>query len=350
MPKRDMSDGAKDGMGRPREIILVNRTEKGPPSRWDHLERFARVLSLIAIPVAVAIGGWWIQDAISQRSVTKDYVALAVSILAKPDQEADPALRVWAVELLNANSSVKFDPETSSKLSKGELKLPVVPLAPFQPITALPETDPRRKVARSIGKLEADHQVCTAWLVSPNHLITADYCVPDHPVSMTFILGVSSLDTPGVRYEVENAPVERDPELGYAVLKTKGNPGDDYGHLSMSTSGPKLNEPVFLAHYGGGGSESFSPSCRVIAIGPEGSEFAHDCDTTGGVGGAPLVRLSDLAVIGLHYFGAQEGKDRQARRLDAILAKSKLLKDLVSESHPHASQPRAAGDAPGARP
>lgn len=61
----------------------------------------AKILSLIAIPVVLAVVGWLVQDKLATRTVSKDYVQLAVSILSQPKQsEMDPALRNWAVELL----------------------------------------------------------------------------------------------------------------------------------------------------------------------------------------------------------------------------------------------------------
>lgn len=81
----------------------------------------AKSLSIIAIPIVLAVGGWVIQHAVSEQSVNKDYVQLAVSILKESD---DPKLREWAVQLLNDKSSVKFDGAVAQQLLAGEIRLP----------------------------------------------------------------------------------------------------------------------------------------------------------------------------------------------------------------------------------
>jgi hypothetical protein len=49
--------------------------------RWDQLERIAKVLSLIAVPVVLAIVGWFVQNSLSDRNVGQEYVKFALSIL-----------------------------------------------------------------------------------------------------------------------------------------------------------------------------------------------------------------------------------------------------------------------------
>lgn len=228
---------------RSREIVLINRTETKPLSRWNKIEQVSRALSLGAIPVVLAIGGWWIQNALSERSVNKDYVALAVSILSKSDKEVDEGLRSWAVDLLNANSPVKFDPKVSQKLSSGEITLPAVS-STFQPITELPENDPRRTIVRSIGRLsiagtEGDFS-CSAWLISEEYLLTADFCVGESPTDIKLTLGSSGENqSNGTTYQVENRPYELNHKLGYAILKVSGAPGAKYGHLRIAFATPR---------------------------------------------------------------------------------------------------------------
>ena len=91
------------------------------PSIFDRVEQVAKSLSIIAIPIVLGVGGWIIQSAVSEQSVNKDYVQLAVSILTESE---DPSLRGWAVKLLNDKSSVKFDGEVAQQLLAGEIRLP----------------------------------------------------------------------------------------------------------------------------------------------------------------------------------------------------------------------------------
>lgn len=92
-------------------------------------ESISKILATIAIPVVLAVGGWYIQDSVSRQSVNKDYVALAVSILQKHD--ADPNLRSWAVRLLNDNSPTKFSDQTFQDLLSGAINFASIGAAPL---------------------------------------------------------------------------------------------------------------------------------------------------------------------------------------------------------------------------
>jgi tetratricopeptide (TPR) repeat protein len=94
--------------------------------RLAQAEALAKIASLIAIPVVLAVVGWLVQDKLATRTVSKDYVQLAVSILSQPKQaDIDPALRDWAVELLNDNSPIKFSTKVATQLRSGVATLPV---------------------------------------------------------------------------------------------------------------------------------------------------------------------------------------------------------------------------------
>ena len=108
-----------------REIILINKSESQGTDKWTAIERLSKVLSIAAIPVVLAIGGWIIQGQLQNQTVNRDYVQLAVSILKEPDTtKIKPQLRNWAVDLLNANSPTKFSDEVAKQLKSGETTLP----------------------------------------------------------------------------------------------------------------------------------------------------------------------------------------------------------------------------------
>lgn len=90
----------------------------------DQLEKVAKVLSLVAIPVVLAVVGWRIQSSLSERNVNQEYVKLAVSILKEPKDKTEIALRGWAADLLNQNSPTKFSPEVLHALKEGQATLP----------------------------------------------------------------------------------------------------------------------------------------------------------------------------------------------------------------------------------
>jgi WD40 repeat protein len=90
---------------------------------WNRIEVAARVLSLIAIPVVLAVVGWAIQDSLASRNVSQEYVKLAISILKEKKDQVDPSIRDWAADLLNQNSPTKFGVTALAKLKAGDADL-----------------------------------------------------------------------------------------------------------------------------------------------------------------------------------------------------------------------------------
>lgn len=143
-----------------REFIVINRSEGREPDAWAKLERVSRVLSVAAIPLVLAAGGWIVQKHLQQQTaavqqqlqnqtVSKDYVQLAVSILREPDQsKVKPEMRDWAVDLLNAYSAVKLKPTVAEQLKNGKAVLPPLETFAAEPTSALtPEVDSKLRPA-----------------------------------------------------------------------------------------------------------------------------------------------------------------------------------------------------------
>jgi len=105
------------------EIVLIARSDKRRPDVWERAETIAKIVSLIAIPIVLAVLGGMLQDQLTARAVSKDYVQVAVSVLMQRT-DVDPALRAWAVDLLNANSPTKFSLAVETQLKSGVVTLP----------------------------------------------------------------------------------------------------------------------------------------------------------------------------------------------------------------------------------
>jgi WD domain, G-beta repeat len=104
--------------------ISVTLTQEKSESTGTDWERTARIASLVAIPVVLAIIGAFIQAALSRSTVSRDYVQLAVSVLTADKTKTPPELRSWAVDLLNENSPVRFSKEVADRLKGGEIEFP----------------------------------------------------------------------------------------------------------------------------------------------------------------------------------------------------------------------------------
>lgn len=109
-------------------------SEPEPAKTWlDNLETWSRIFAALAIPVLIALGGWFIHSSLSRQSTNKDYVDLATQILEKKaESPADEAIRDWAVDLLDATSPVQMLPATKKSLKSGQIS--------FGPLKALIKT------------------------------------------------------------------------------------------------------------------------------------------------------------------------------------------------------------------
>lgn len=96
-----------------------------PQDTWlDTAEKLSRMLSIAAIPVVLAAGGWLIQRQLQDQTIRRDYVQLALSILQNPDpSKVPPEIREWAVDLLNENSPTKLNGEAIQSLKSGKITL-----------------------------------------------------------------------------------------------------------------------------------------------------------------------------------------------------------------------------------
>lgn len=95
-------------------------------TKTDVIEQWARIASAIFIPIILACGGWKIQRTIAEQSTSKDYVHIAVGILAAQgdDDPVDDVLRNWAVDLLVLYAPIPLDEDAEAQLRSGEIVLP----------------------------------------------------------------------------------------------------------------------------------------------------------------------------------------------------------------------------------
>jgi hypothetical protein len=86
--------------------------------QWKDL---ATIFSLVAVPLAIAGGGWIIQASIASEGVRKDYVALAIGVLREAPEPASAdrdALRTWAIEIIDRHSPVQLTAAAKEELRR----------------------------------------------------------------------------------------------------------------------------------------------------------------------------------------------------------------------------------------
>jgi len=121
-------------------------------------------VKVLAIPLSIAIGGWWVSSisshreaeaaarqlesgqVIAQEQVAATYVEMSIDILRRPlpsedlppsQVAAELSLREWAVDVLAFGSPVQLTSEVAGALLAGEVTLPGTVPAP----TGLKETN-----------------------------------------------------------------------------------------------------------------------------------------------------------------------------------------------------------------
>ena len=119
------------------KVIPESTDKSARPQKWlDSAERVSRTVSIAAIPVVLAVGGWVIQRQLQNQTVSRDYVQLAVTILGNPDKsKVRPELREWAVNLLDDNSPTKLNAKAKASLASGEAMLPSFQFVPSSALT-----------------------------------------------------------------------------------------------------------------------------------------------------------------------------------------------------------------------
>jgi hypothetical protein len=90
----------------------------------ERAERIAKILSLLLIPVVLAIGGWLVNAALEKQDADQQYVKLALEILRAQEGEIDPQLRQWAAYLLSDRAPVTMDKNLVGRLGAGQAALP----------------------------------------------------------------------------------------------------------------------------------------------------------------------------------------------------------------------------------
>jgi tetratricopeptide (TPR) repeat protein len=97
---------------------------KTPPTTLDRIEQLSKIVAALLIPIVLAWMGFRIEERISEKSLDRDYVQIALGILAADSATAAPPLRVWAVDLLNESAPTKLTEEAARQLKSGQATLP----------------------------------------------------------------------------------------------------------------------------------------------------------------------------------------------------------------------------------
>ncbi|MBV8938967.1 MAG: hypothetical protein JO089_03910 [Alphaproteobacteria bacterium] len=150
----------------------------------EKLQAIASIASSIAVPVIIAILGWWLQAGISKQGIEKDYVQIASNILKEPpsSDEDNEELRIWAIAVLDKYAPIPFSASLRRKLQDGKFlmsetigNVPYNFMEPPKPVLSIP--DAKKTSSDNLRKVYADNilacQTNTLTLNSLQELLIA---------------------------------------------------------------------------------------------------------------------------------------------------------------------------------
>lgn len=184
-----------------------------------------------------------------------------------------------------------------------------------------------------IGKLIVPDGSCTASLVGPDLILTAAHCIANssgtalQQGTFTFHLGyhqgtaLASSPVEQVWYgsfEYDRGEREND----WAILRIRDSLGDTYGYFgwifldaSDSRAG-QLTQVGYGRLWRDGEEVTVHESCAFRGATEDPGLFLHDCDTSPGDSGSPLLfcaEPSDCRIAGIHAAEQRAGADHTLR-------------------------------------
>lgn len=80
---------------------MSTRTE-----RLEFWKQIAQIVSALAVPVVLALIGYYVQRSLADAGLKKDYVQMAIGVLSNQPNKENEQLRQWAISVLDKNSPV----------------------------------------------------------------------------------------------------------------------------------------------------------------------------------------------------------------------------------------------------
>ena len=145
-------------------------------------QAISSIISAVAIPLAIAVVGWWVQSSMKSEEIKIDYVQMAVGILKDQERKKDDDLRKWAVSVLDKNSPVPFSGALRERLESGEAQIsfyfPTPPAILMEPPKSLKPLTEDGAVTNGdlIASIADNYHICreNALILEHLQLWTAD--------------------------------------------------------------------------------------------------------------------------------------------------------------------------------
>lgn len=84
--------------------------------RLEFWKQIAQIASALAIPVVLALIGYFVQSSLADAGLKKDYVQMALGVLKDQPTKENEQLRQWAIAVLDKNSPVAIPSTLKAQL------------------------------------------------------------------------------------------------------------------------------------------------------------------------------------------------------------------------------------------
>ncbi|HVZ42864.1 MAG TPA: hypothetical protein VHA82_03555 [Ramlibacter sp.] len=88
------------------------------PDRLETWKQITQIGSSVAIPVILALIGYFVQSSVTEAGLKKDYVQMALGVLKEQPSKENEELRQWAIAVLDKSSPVPIPASLKSHLIK----------------------------------------------------------------------------------------------------------------------------------------------------------------------------------------------------------------------------------------
>lgn len=209
--------------------------------------------------------------------------------------------------------------------------------------TTLTGTQRTRSLAVGYLSIPAAGTRCTAWLVSPDVIITNNHCIGSAAeavgarASFNYEDGVASASRVWYDCSTLIKTWSADDMTALRCTATNGQlPGNANGWLTVSSTNAATNASIYVVHQN---CDYYTTSgCTPNKKGSPGvvknanystTDLSYDADTLGGSSGSPVLSSSTHQVVGLHHIGL--GGNSQGRGTANTGVKATRVKARLAE-------------------
>lgn len=218
----------------------------------------------------------------------------------------------------------------------------------FEPIRELSLSDPIRKIASSIGRIdllvqESDGEkalyTCTGAILEGGWVLTNHHCIPEpgkeNLIEASILMGYLAMGDEGVaRYRLSVEPTDWDETLDFSLARMIDMPGPEVTPLRLSTTSVEPGDSLIVIHHPLGRPQVMTRfRCFAIREQDGGPILRHSCDTQPGSSGSLLFNRS-LQPVALHHSGGMTPSDNtsfnRSTRLALIIGQSQTLAAMAA--------------------